>query len=206
MRRTIRALPALALGGGFGGLLAGALSLVSVPFLVRRVQSGTNTFQLHQLVVVVGLTGIALGGSAGAVARLGSALLRRPDDAPPRRPPMRLSLAVFIGAVIGAFFGFGLHPVFMAVFAHYDQSRILLTAGRFFTLSAVVGMAYGVAAAALVIGLVPSLVPVHRRVRVRAQHLYEGPVRSMDELATLVNRVKEGGEDALAAGKEFYLS
>ena len=42
--------------------------------------------------------------------------------------------------------------------------------------------------------------------RVRAQHLYDGPVRDMNELATLVNRIKEGGEDALAAGKEFHLT
>ena len=206
MRRTVRAVPALALGGLFGGLLAGVLSLAALPFLVRRVVPQTTSLEIRPLVIVVGVTGIILGASAAALAKVGGVLLRRSDDPPPRRRPMPLSAAVVSGAAFGGFFGFGLHPVFMAVLGRYDQSRLLLTPGRFFALSAAVGIAFGIAAAALVVAYVPSIAPVHRRVRVRAQHLYEGPVRDMDELAVLLHRVQEGGQDALAAGKEFHLS
>ena len=206
MRRTLRAVPALALGGLFGALVAGVLSLIAVPFLVRRVAAPTTSFELKQLVIVVGLTGVVLGALSAGVAKVGGALLRRPDDPPPRRRPMRLSIAVVSGAVVGGFFGFGLHPVFMAVLGRYDNSQLLLTPGRFFALSTVVGLSFGIAAAALVVAYVPSIAPVHRRVRVRAQHLYEGPVRTMDDLAVLLHRVQEGGQDALAAGKEFHLN
>lgn len=207
MRRTIRAAPALALGGGFGALVAGLLALASTPFLVRRMLEKTTSFEVKELTLVLGILGIALGGVAGAVAKVGAALLRQPGDPPPRRPPTRLSLGILAGAVIGGFFGLGLSPVFKALFAHYDATsgQFLLTSGRFIMLSLVLGSAYGVAAAGFVVAFAPSIAPVDRVARVRAQHLYDGPVRDMNDLAVLLNRIKEGGEDALAAGKEFYL-
>ena len=189
-----------------GGLVAGLISLVFAPFLVRRINPGTSFFEIKRLVLVVGLTGVVLGALAGVVAKLGAALLRRPDDPPPRRPAGRISLGALYGALVGGFFGFSLEPVFMVALSRFENTRILLTAGKFLLLSTTVGVSFGIAAAALVVAFVPSIAPVHRVARVRVQHLYEGPVTNMNELAVLVNRIREGGEDALAAGKEFHLT
>jgi hypothetical protein len=206
VRRTIRAVPILALGGILGGLVAGLAALVAVPFLVRRVVEMTASFQLQALTVITGLTGLALGSLCGGVVKLGSLLLRRPDDPPPRRPPTKISFSILVGTLIGGFFGFALVPIFKSFLAHYDNGQFLLSPGRFVMLSIVIGVAYGIAAAGFIVGFVPSIAPVGRIVRVRAQHLYEGPVTDMTDLGTLVNRIKEGGEDALAAGKHFHLS
>ena len=206
MRRTIRVLPVVVFGGVLGAVIQGVVSLAFAPFLGNRLADDATAFEFRSMTLVQGGIAIVLGYTAGALVTLGAYLLRQPDDPMPRKPPARVTTGGLLGAAVGGFFGFALTPVMMAVMGRNDNGVLLISPTAYTGFATLAGFFYGAAVAGAVVTFVPSIAPVERRVRVRAQHLYDGAVRTPQELAVLVNRIKEGGEDALAAGKEFHLT
>ena len=205
MRRAVRALPVIVFGGLLGAVIAALGAAVAGPFLSRRVVEGVTAFEVGQITGVAGIIGAVLGAVVAVVAKVGAALLRQPTDPPPRKPPARLSVSMISGAFIGGFFAFSLMPVYKAAFGLHQGVRLLFTPGGFLAFALTFGFGFGASAAGFIVAFSPVVAPVHQRVRVRAQHLYEGPVTNAAELAVLINRIREGGEDALAAGKDFHL-